>query len=149
MFCSDRCRVKYNREVHLACFYCGELGAQRDHITPHSLMNVGKVRKFKGKETVNACPECNKLASNKNGIFLEDKILMLIERYKTRYSLLDIIPEWSDEELKELGTSLKSAVKNKILKRQVAIEKVLHLKARYYEVIRHYSEDQESNYEDG
>jgi hypothetical protein len=141
MFCSDRCRVAYNRESHLCCFYCGYLADNRDHITPHSFLSNSSKRKFRGKEILNACGECNKSAGAKGAIFLEDKIKFLIERYTIRYQLNVLIPEWSDEELAELGRSLKSAVKRKILNRQRAQEKVLFLKARYHEVIRYYADE--------
>lgn len=123
VFCSDRCRARYNRESKNSCFYCGVLADTKDHITPQS------VRAHANFETVQCCRECNSLLGAAEPFDLEWRVLTLIQRTESRYQLDKPVPEWSDDEIEELGHTLKTAVRGKIYQRQRAIERVLHMKA--------------------
>lgn len=102
LFCSDICRVRYNREERLKCFYCGDLASDREHVTPHSATNAGG-HKFNGKETVNCCSECNTLLGTVYPYDLQARINYLYEKIIKKYQLDVLIPEWADEEFEELG----------------------------------------------
>lgn len=135
LFCSNVCRVRYNREHELRCFYCGELGATRDHVFPHSARTNGDDRIFQGAETVNACGECNSLLGNKNAHFIEDRILDLIGALTKRYQLDRLVPDWDDEELEELGRGLRNAISYHIHQRQRAINRVVYATTVWRRVI--------------
>ena len=134
IFCSSVCRMRYNREERLRCFYCGELASSRDHIYPQSArMNGGS--NFEGQETVNVCMECNSAMTDKFAHSLELRIEYLIAWTEKRYKLEKIIPEWDDDEIKELGYSLRVRIQAKIRERQRAIERTLHMRATWRMVL--------------
>ena len=135
LFCSDKCRVRWNREERMRCFYCGELADTRDHIFPHSAETNGRSRRFEGRETVNACHECNHTANNVEPFSLLNRIDFLIDRTKRRYHLDKPTPEWDDDEIAELGPTLRSAVVGKIRQRQRAISRVLHMRGVWTRVL--------------
>lgn len=126
IFCSDRCRVRYNREEGLTCFYCGEIANARDHITPVACEGA---RIFKGKETVNACNECNNFLGANAPYNLYDRLKLLEAKMIQRYKLDKSVPEWAEEELNELGTNLRSHVRGWQAKRHRAQDRLLHLRA--------------------
>ncbi len=84
------------------CVYCGEHSYEWEHVIPYSF----------GLPTclVRACPECNRLAGSeifptiyaKQG-FIKDKLL-------TRHQKLLRSPDWSEDELDEMGYGLRSYI---------------------------------------
>jgi hypothetical protein len=135
VFCSDICRVRYNREENLRCFYCGDLADTRDHVYPHSLQGGAK---FEGVETVNACRECNSMLGVKASIWIEERFTYLIDKTVRKYQLNKLIPEWSDAELNGLGKSLRQRIAGKIKQRQRALERVMHMKLQLQQIILTY-----------
>lgn len=129
IFCSDRCRVRYHREHRLVCFYCGDTADTIDHLFPQMHGN--------GRgETVQACKECNSTM----GAFGAGNILARIEylhtRYVKKYQLDKNIPDWSDDELAELGPTLRSSIQAKTIQRENALDRVIHIRARWNEIKR-------------
>src|SRR5690348_17255126 len=96
LFCSDVCRVRYNREERLRCFYCGELATTRDHIFPQRFRAV---KGFEGQETVNCCRECNSLMGPSEPLSAENRIRVLLAALVRKYKLDRPVPEWEDEEI--------------------------------------------------
>ena len=134
IFCSDKCKTRYNREERLTCFYCGDLASTRDHITPQSVCSdYGK--KFAGVEVVNCCRECNALLGANFPFNMLERMNYLSRRIVNKYKLNKPIPEWSDEEIKELDGNLRKSVRAKIRERQRAIERKLNLDVRIKEYI--------------
>lgn len=136
LFCSDICRARYNREEKLRCFYCGELATSRDHIYPHSARtSIGK-NVFEGQETVNACTECNTALSDKFPFSIENRVAYLEQWLIDRYDLHETLPEWFDDEIFELGETLRRGIAGKIRQRQRAIERILHVRGVWRNLIR-------------
>jgi hypothetical protein len=128
LFCSAVCRVRYNREEKLRCFYCGELATDRDHVWPHSAQTLGE-RRWRGQETVNACGDCNGRLGAQSPGNLEKRIEVLMASVAKEHKLQKTMPEWNDEELGDLGASLRKRIAGKIRARQRAIERFLHMQA--------------------
>ncbi len=127
LFCSDKCRLRYYRENALTCYYCGELADNKDHIFPQKYGN--------GKgDTVLACSDCNGRMNAAGPTSIDQRILKLIDSIERKYELHKPVPEWDDDEIDELGRSLKMRVKGMIQRRQKAIERVLHIKLRLAEI---------------
>lgn len=124
VFCSDRCKTRYHRENSLTCFYCGEMATSKDHMLP-------QVYGDGSGDTVPACRECNSTLSCIAPESIEERFKHLYRKYVSKYKLDKPIPEWDDDELEELGHSLRSAVQKKIRTRQRAVERVLYIKARF------------------
>ena len=142
LFCSDTCKTRHNRETRLLCFYCGELANSIDHITPHStLYSSDQARKYKNWDTVNCCIQCNTLIGDAYPYDFIARIKYLMGRIKEKHQLDKIVPEWADEELAELGYSLKQAIVGKMRRRQVGIQQVLHAQARAWEIMQAWEED--------
>ncbi len=125
LFCSDACKMRYNREERLTCFYCGEIAPTRDHITPQAF---SATEGFRGKETVNCCRKCNSTLGAAAPRSIEGRVLYLVERTIIQYELNNPIPEWDDEEIEELGPNLRSFVEAKIRERQRAFQRLFFMK---------------------
>lgn len=134
LFCSNKCRMRFNRQENLICFYCGELSNSRDHVFPHCAES-NSARSFKGRETVNCCHECNSLLGSESAYFLEDRILSLADKIIKKYQLNKQIPEWSEDEFEVLGYNLRTAIEGKMRQRKRALDRLMHIRARHREVL--------------
>ncbi len=85
-----------------SCFYCGELGTEKEHVIP---------RRF-DVETwiVKSCKECNTMAGGEPFASVVDKLKYIRERRAKRYSKLLKMPEWDASELKEMGLNLRKSI---------------------------------------
>lgn len=133
LFCSDVCRVRYNRE-NTNCFYCGDMADTLDHILPVSTRRSRK-RKF-GEEVVYCCKDCNSRLGASFPYDLEERVNFLAEKLFKDFDLGKPIPEWTDEEFEEMGHALRSAVEGKIKTRQWAEGRWLHVKAVHGRLVR-------------
>lgn len=125
VFCSDKCRVKYNRERNLVCFYCGDIATSRDHIYPHSLQISRRARVWR-QEIVNSCSSCNGILGGTNYLLVEDRALAVANYIYKKHRLHAPDIEWSSDELCELGYSLRKSVQSKIKRRKIAERRYLH-----------------------
>jgi hypothetical protein len=129
LFCSDRCKVRYHRAHSLTCFYCGDLADSKDHILPQAFGNGAG-------ETVLSCRDCNTRMNAFGPLSIDQRVSRLIESLTKKHQLDRPIPEWDDEELEELGYSLRQRIKAKLHQRQNAIERVIHIRKRLNEIRR-------------
>mgnify|MGYP001581690937 CR=1 FL=1 len=105
------------------------------HIFPHAARtNSGKMV-YKDQETVNCCIDCNSLISDLEPYNIVRRIELLIAKTEYKFQLQKHIPEWGDDELNELGFSLRSAVKGKIKQRQRALDRVMHMRGVWRKII--------------
>lgn len=133
LFCSHRCKTKWNRENPDHCFYCADIANTRDHIFPTS--ERGPVRRFIGQETVRCCNECNTLLGRKTFRNIFERFEYLTRRYKERYNLNIASVDWDQEELEDLGYTLQTFVLNKVNKKEHARNKVVFLRVRVLDLI--------------
>lgn len=90
------------------CTYCGSWdGNHRDHVIPAS---YGQAKKNFKCETVPACGECNVLLGDRLYFTLPSRAAYLMGVYQTRYKKLLKQPDWSDEEIEELGPSMRTSI---------------------------------------
>lgn len=112
LYCSESCRAAAWRERNYLCFYCGEMASERDHVIPHSLTSH-TIRLWSGCDTVQCCRECNSLLGNKIFGRMAERVAELAKLFHKKHKLGTGFIEWSDDELNELGYSLKSYIAGK------------------------------------
>lgn len=125
LFCSDRCKTRHHREERMTCFYCGDIAVGKDHVFPVMFDPAG--RKWEGRDTVQACKECNSILSHVRPDSVEGRVIHLRDRLVSKYKLDQLLPEWDDDELEELGPALRQRIKGKIHERERAKQRVLHM----------------------
>lgn len=91
-------------------------------------------RAFSNQETVRACKECNVVLGSKLFSNIFDRLDYLIKQYKTRYKLNKPAIRWSQEELLELGYTLRSEVERNQRLREFGENKVIFLRYRKLEL---------------
>lgn len=84
------------------CIYCGEWATCRDHFPPVSMSKVGVL--------LPSCHECNFLAGVHHPTDLVSRIRHVRQAIEKKYRRVLETPEWSDEELSELGRGLKEDI---------------------------------------
>lgn len=109
-FCSDKCRLTSFKSK--PCRYCGEPANSRDHFIP--TVFVQRVSDFarvdKSIIIVPACLECNQTAGDKVFNTIKQKRNYIGRQYQKRYAKLIEAPNWTYEEVEELGFMLRSHV---------------------------------------
>lgn len=133
LFCSDRCKVRYNRESGMTCFYCGDLADSRDHVTPHST-TILRRRVWSNLDWVMCCRECNTLMGNMHPYSLSDRIAYLIERFTTKHKLDNVQIQWDDSELDDLGYSLRSYIETSMKQWNSRMKRLSHMRLRNIQV---------------
>lgn len=116
------------------CCYCGQPATCHDHITPISYTRKTGKRKtsrehneeHRRKYTVGSCQECNSLLSNYHLLTISERASYLADRLAQRYKKTLEMPFWSEEELQELGKSLRTTVMRKQLERADVIDRIRH-----------------------
>lgn len=92
------------------CTYCGLPATERDHVIPWSYAGRGPKRTFDEDDCVPACRECNALAGAKIFESLEEKADYIQFRLAERYKRLVKTPFWTEEQVTDLGPSLRRSV---------------------------------------
>jgi hypothetical protein len=112
------------------CFYCGEDADTKDHIIPVSFYYSGK-RKGRhltseyGKENlISSCRECNSIAGNKVFDDVYEKKDFIQQRLKFKYKKVINLPFWSEEEIKEMGSSLRKDIRIEQLARKWVLNRI-------------------------
>jgi 5-methylcytosine-specific restriction endonuclease McrA len=84
------------------CFYCGEFGNETEHVVPrHTELPTW---------TVLACGECNRMASGDVFTSVMEKLNGIREKRRNKHARLLKAPEWSAEELAEMGYKLRRRI---------------------------------------
>jgi hypothetical protein len=87
---------------HRICAYCGEYGTDREHVIPQCT--------HLPTWTVFACRECNGMASGKLFNGFGAKRSWIRSRIRRKYANVLHMPEWTSDELAELGYRLRQYV---------------------------------------
>lgn len=128
-FCSDSCRALHWRQGVSAtpCYYCGCPAGTIDHIPPRSIRPFLIAEKLDNKYPfveVDACQECNNLLGART-LWTAKKRKKFIKRaLRLRYKKFIRQPDWSQEELKALGRSLRSYVEMMSIARKVLLQRL-------------------------
>jgi len=108
-YCTDSCRLAaFNAKD---CFYCGAPADTRDHFIPKAFYYTIQNLKWDQKQIlVPCCKECNSTAGDRVFKSFREKRLYIKERYLKKYAKYLDTPNWSQKELEELGSGLKSYI---------------------------------------
>jgi hypothetical protein len=119
-----------------SCVYCGDWYECRDHYVPVSWL--GLQRHYTSGDCVPCCQECNLLLGNVRIFDLSQRALFLGDRYQITRSKVLNLPNWSDEELKEIGYSLCKLIKRGLMLQSIYFAKLgnLGLRALGYEPVK-------------
>ena len=107
----------------LECIYCGEPATDRDHVVPHSLTSKVE-RSWTTSEVVPACRDCNGSLHNRPLLTIAARADWLLRRLFRKQGSLKGRP-WTDEELMELGETLRKYVVSQENKR-LTLERRIH-----------------------
>ena len=97
------------------CYYCGLAATIKDHVIPKFILkgmersgNTKAYAKLLERRIllVPCCDECNLLLGASYQRTLEDRKKQLKSKLRKKYKMLLKAPDWSDEELDELGPGL-------------------------------------------
>jgi hypothetical protein len=101
-----------NYEDRYRCYYCNEPAATMDHQPP--ITQVGTVIDVDESfecVLVPCCRECNSLLGATVTTTLEDRMVVVKNKLEKKYKkYINIIEQWKEEEILELGESLRSSV---------------------------------------
>jgi hypothetical protein len=106
------------------CLYCGDPALDDDHTIPISyaskIVDMGMIDSLKDKcFIVPSCKACNRSLSDKVFPSLQERINYVKSILKAKYGSLRMLPEWTDEEIYELGYSLRDFIeKGEALRRR-------------------------------
>ncbi len=112
------------------CYYCGMPANGIDHVVPQSLLEVAKrmldVDSYleltgRGRRLeVPACQQCNSILGNKYDQNLAMRKARAKERLKTKLRNDLGIPDWDEDEIQELGPTLRQVVLEGMVRKWVA-----------------------------
>ena len=127
-FCGSTCRDIGNgmrRSIALAewiCIYCGQIGDSIDHVPPSStrpaLINMGLQYEYPFLE-VRSCRECNSALSDQAFWTIPERKKYIKKWLLRRYMRVLSMPDWTPEEILDLGPGLSIHVSSGIYKKRV------------------------------
>lgn len=94
-----------------SCFYCGELATEDEHVVPRRCQTETWI--------VRSCKECNSMAGGEPFASVVDKIVYIRDKRRKKYSRLLSIPEWTLEEIEEMGHNMRVAIKASMIAKEV------------------------------
>lgn len=94
----------------MLCTYCGDVANTIDHVPPKKLRNAGEASGYVWLE-VPACWPCNGALGARRLMTVDERRYWISQRLRRRYRWLLELPEWTSEELKTLGPSLRGMVR--------------------------------------
>tara|TARA_R110000744_G_C18865641_1_gene504561 strand:- start:35 stop:445 length:411 start_codon:yes stop_codon:yes gene_type:complete len=120
----------------MICTYCKDIADTLDHVIPHSYVatNSKQIRTYNKNEVVPCCRECNSLLGSKLYFTIAERADYLYTTYKKRYKKLLSIPEWDENDLKEIKNNLK-----KYIEASIKEKKIIQIRIDYCELIRNTS----------
>ena len=96
------------------CAYCGEHAEHQEHLVPYSFLVRGNSANSQQDNwwtwILPACAQCNLIAQDQVFPSASAKRSYIRDRLRAKYSEAFVQGEWSDEEIEELGPSLRQFV---------------------------------------
>ena len=131
-FCSSTCRSSSHQAAKTAewtCTYCGLIGETTDHVPPQSarptLIALGLAPRYPFVE-VRCCHECN-CALGRRPLWTVAQRKAYIKGYlKRRYRKYLAIPDWTDDDLKELSLDLQDFTRHGLAVRALTRHRLAH-----------------------
>ena len=84
------------------CAYCGEGATDVEHVIPR----VSSLPTY----TVPSCSECNNIAGALLFPSFHSKLLYIQEKIRRRYRHVLRVPEWTTDEIEEMGQSMRTMI---------------------------------------
>ena len=107
-----------------ACTYCGDTAEDLDHVIPHSYASSTGKRSYGKTKVVPCCKRCNSLLGNKKYLAIGERASYLLDRYRIKVNKLVSLPEWTEEELEDMGDFFKRGIKEDVYLKEKLIEKL-------------------------
>lgn len=127
----------YSRHMHHSvarheCFYCGEPANALDHCPPLASIE-GRSKNYWKKNKIKfllvpSCTNCNSKLGNREFFSLYERCQYLESKLLSDYE--KIHNNWTDEEIEELGYTLKVSVKAYVARSQILLERIRHIQDR-------------------
>ena len=101
------------------CIYCGQPANSVDHFIPSSFLeDISDLEvDVPHQELLPACLECNSIKRDRVFDTIREARRHIHARLREKYHKFLEIPDWSEDELEELGYSLRQAVRRSLLER--------------------------------
>lgn len=112
----------------MICSYCGEFAETYDHVVPVSYKHVTRKLEVGNKEAIPCCCECNTTLGNKFFHTVSTRAGYLLKKYKKRYAKVLNTPDWEEDELEEMGDSMRRSIVARLDMRGILKERLMHLK---------------------
>ena len=120
--------------IGMPCHYCGMPATSEDHVVPRAIIKTYEsiadpelLASLKRHRTlvVPACGECNSVAGATIQKTLEDRKRFIKAKLRKRHRKVLNMPDWSDEEIAELGPELQQHIRanqelKNVIKRRLA-----------------------------
>lgn len=112
------------------CFYCAEPGTVFDHCPPLSWAETFDPKKpnYPPHLLIPACADCNTRLGAKPFFTLYERTQYVLRALQTLYERRAVL--WSDEEIEELGDSLKSMVRLKRTQLETLLFRIRNVEKR-------------------
>jgi hypothetical protein len=122
--------VSVNYVDHV-CVYCGVIADTVDHVVPKWLLNraegmnldLSKLFRLKRWE-VPACRECNSSLGNRIFPTLAERRKAVKQGIRRRYRKILRVPNWTEEELAEMGPNAQREIRRAIAQRDWVRERL-------------------------
>lgn len=111
------------------CIYCGETATTDEHFPPRSYTHIGYI--------LRSCRECNLFAGANHPTDFEARCKYIQQKIKDKNVRALQTPDWSAEELLELGYSMRASVKKWQKKKRIIQERLAWSVAAYLSSIDH------------
>ena len=112
-YCSSTCRLQAFKAR--PCLYCGLPADTKDHFIPRVYVSrMTQIRAdlgAKAKLIVPACRECNSTAGDHIFDTISEKRTFIKQQYRKKYRKLLESPNWTEDELNQLGLSLQTTIR--------------------------------------
>lgn len=109
----------------MKCTYCGDqYGDTYDHVMPRSYTNNNS---FSMDVCVPSCKECNSALGDELLFSIPDRAAFLFNKYHKKYKSQLNQTKWTQEELDELGPTLRSAIEHSHNSDNTIGERLQHL----------------------
>ncbi len=125
--CSFKCQLTQwgadLKQIERArCAYCGDPATDEDHIPPRSAvasLRTANIRVF--MHTVPSCAECNSAILNRRALWtFAERAAYVADALPQRLAKALACPDWDDEDLEELGPTLRQHVEMSVYRRRWA-----------------------------
>ena len=126
VMCLNPDHMRFNEPVKLAypaylCIYCGLPGGTKDHLLPRHFTGLAARRYV---ITVPACGACNSTLSDTLTSTITERRELVHLRLRKRHRKTLSQPDWTPAELRQLGHSLRTYVKNARSKKEVLLDRL-------------------------